>query len=232
MRTILQGIVGSTAYGLHTPASDIDRMGVFVVPTPEVVGLGRPRESVVTTKPDITQHEIKKFLRLVLNGNPSVNELLWLEDYEVVSYEWGAGLLALRQSFLSARRVRDAYLGYATQQFRDLERRDGTFGPDLRKRTEKHARHLRRLVDQGYDLYTTGTLLIRVQDPEAVHEFGRQVAAEVQREDPDQRFRTATAFMEEAKTRFDLATTVLPEHPDTDRVNRWLVQLRKAHWEI
>jgi hypothetical protein len=49
VKTILQGIVGSTAYGLATPTSDIDRMGVFVAPTKEIVGFHPPKGTIVTT---------------------------------------------------------------------------------------------------------------------------------------------------------------------------------------
>jgi predicted nucleotidyltransferase len=36
---ILSGIVGSTAYGLDTPESDVDRAGIFAVDTEELFGL-------------------------------------------------------------------------------------------------------------------------------------------------------------------------------------------------
>lgn len=232
MKTLLQGVVGSTAYGLHTPDSDVDRMAVFAAPTAEIVGLRPPKDSIVTNDPDVTRHEVFKFVRLVLNGNPSVTELLWLEKYDIIDLPWGSDLIGLRRSFLSARRVRDAYLGYATQQFKDLERRGGTFSPDLRNRTEKHARHMRRLVQQGFQLYSTGTLRVQVDNPEEFHEFGRQVAAEALLDHSQDQTRTARAFMDESRTRFDAVTTVLPDHPDTESVNRWLVQFRKAHWEI
>ena len=63
--------------------------------------------------------------------------------------------------------MRDAYLGYATQQFRKLiARGDESRSGDLRGRTAKRARHLMRLVDQGLELYTTGTVVIRLSDPE------------------------------------------------------------------
>lgn len=53
-------------------------------------------------------------------------ELVWLPDelYEVRT-PLGDELIGIRGSFLSAQRVRDAYLGYATQQFRKLESRAG-----------------------------------------------------------------------------------------------------------
>lgn len=223
MKTILQGIVGSTAYGLATPSSDVDRMGVFIAPTEQILSFHPPKDSVVTNKPDVTMHEIGKFVGLTLKCNPSVTELLWLPEYETAT-AWGADLVSLRKDMLSARLVKDAYLGYATQQFKKLlARGDGTFGPDLAKRTQKHARHLRRLVEQGYGLYTTGELRVKVSDPEAIHEFGRRVEAKPE---------SAIAFMARAEAGFAEAKTVLPERPDEAAVESWLLTVRKANWEI
>lgn len=225
MKTILQGIVGSTAYGLATPSSDVDRMGVYIAPTEQHLGFHPPTPTIVTTKPDVTTHEVGKFVSLTLKCNPSVTELLWLDSYETMTTSnWGADLIALRMHMLSAKLVKNAYLGYATQQFKKLlDRQDGTFGPDLAKRTQKHARHLHRLVEQGYELYTTGSLNVRVQDPEAIHEFGRRVEANPL---------TATTYMAKAEAMFADAKTVLPDHPDADRVESWLISLRKSNWEI
>lgn len=228
MKTIIQGIVGSTAYGLATESSDVDRMGVFIAPTPELLGFHPPKPSIVTNKPDVTMHEVGKFVSLTLRCNPSVTELLWLgselDSYEELDAPWGYDLIYLRKKMLSAHLVKNAYLGYATQQFKKLlDRQDGTFGPDLAKRTQKHARHLRRLVEQGYGLYTTGELRVKVSDPEAIHEFGRRVEAKPE---------SAIAFMARAEAGFAEAKTVLPDHPDEAQVEKWLIHLRKVHWEI
>lgn len=82
---LLSGVVGSTAYGLAGPDSDVDRLGIFAVPTLSLLGLTPPEESHVTSKPDTTLHEAGKAARLMLAGNPTVTELLWLPDdlYEV-----------------------------------------------------------------------------------------------------------------------------------------------------
>jgi hypothetical protein len=60
VHTVLTGVVGSTAYGLARPGSDVDRLGVFAVDTAELHGLRRPVESVVDAAPlpDRTLHEV------------------------------------------------------------------------------------------------------------------------------------------------------------------------------
>jgi uncharacterized protein len=77
---LLSGIVGSTAYGLARPGSDVDRLGLFAVPTEQLHGLRRPPESHVTHEPDSTLHEAAKWARLALRSNPTVLELAWLPD--------------------------------------------------------------------------------------------------------------------------------------------------------
>lgn len=115
---LLSGIVGSTAYGLAGPDSDVDRLGLYAAPTAHFHGLRPPTgraASVVTTSPDATFHEALKYVTLALTVNPTVTELLWLPDhlYETRT-ALGDELIGIRGCLLSAKRVRDAYLGYAT----------------------------------------------------------------------------------------------------------------------
>src|SRR5688572_26787180 len=72
---LLTGIVGSTAYGLAGPGSDIDRVGVYAAPTLAFHGLHPPVDkagSIISSKPDQALHEALKFARLCLSGNPTV----------------------------------------------------------------------------------------------------------------------------------------------------------------
>lgn len=219
---LLSGIVGSTAYGMAREGSDIDRLGMFAAPTEELHGLHRPKESYVTTAPDRTLHEAAKWCRLALGGNPTVLELVWLPDelYEVRT-PLGDELIDIRMSLLSAKRVRDAYLGYATQQFKRLtDRGEGSFSADTRKRTAKHARHLRRLCHQGFELYASGRLAIRVEDPESYHRFGEKVAADAS---------TALPLLREFEDAFTTTRSVLPDAPDEAPVEAWLRRVRRQH---
>lgn len=229
MNVLLKGVVGSTAYGLNHEGSDVDYMGVFAAPNVELFGLDKVEPSKVTKDPDTTMHEAKKFVTLCLNGNPSVSELLWLDTYTAMS-DAGMELVNIRHSFLSAKRVRDSYLGYAASQFGRLKSRgDGSFSADTRKRTEKHARHLIRLVEQGYHLYRSGELVVNLRssaseiDPEWVFSMGRKIASNPL---------WAEEYMRQAEARFDSAKAAVPEHPDRDAVEKWLIRVRRADWGL
>jgi predicted nucleotidyltransferase len=225
VKVILQGVVGSRAYNLATADSDEDRLGVYVEPATAFHGLHLPIDraaSKVTTNPDIALHEARKFAQLCLKCNPTVMELLWLpaDLYEERTYA-GRHLISLRGSFLSARRVRDAYFGYASDQLRRLCV-TGTFASKMRQRTEKHARHMLRLLDQGYRLYADGTLDVRLKDPERFLLFGEQVGQDNS---------VALAALRQYEEMFDAATSPLPDVPDIPVVESWLRDLRKAYPE-
>lgn len=224
MTVILQGIVGSTAYGLARAGSDVDRMGVFAAPSEFFWGLNPPvgkAATIVQHEPeDLTLHELGKFCALALQCNPTIFELLWLPDdlYEIRG-EDGYRLIALRDAFLSRQRVRDAYFGYATQQFERLSNRSRF--PDVPvNRIEKHARHLSRLLVQGFQLYSTGDMSVKVDQPEEYFKFGERVAGG----DLDHARQVIAGY----ERLFDRAESPLPEHPRTDAVEEFLRSTRKA----
>jgi hypothetical protein len=155
-----------------------------------------------------------------LSGNPTAIELLWLPaDLYEVRTPLGEELIGIRSAFLSAPRVRDAFLGYASQQLDRLvnKRRTGNW---LDRRAAKHARHMLRLIDQGLALYETGILPIRLANPERYLDFGAHVEA-----DPS----LAGPVLADARERFAAARTVLPEAPDEALVERWLLHVRAAN---
>ncbi|WP_042366905.1 nucleotidyltransferase domain-containing protein [Streptacidiphilus neutrinimicus] len=215
---LLEGVVGSTAYGLAHAGSDVDRLGLFAVPTEQLFGLHRPGESVVSTAPDRTLHEAAKWCRLALGANPTASELVWLpDDCYLVRTPLGEELMAVRRSFLSERAVRNAYLGYATQQFRKLVAKDGR-GDAPPARLAKHARHLLRLLEQGVHLHRSGELRVRVDDPERLRAHGERLA---------QRPAEAEARLVEAEAAFD-QPGALPSTPDERPVEAWLGRVRRA----
>ncbi|MEV6276368.1 nucleotidyltransferase domain-containing protein [Nocardia sp. NPDC051832] len=221
---LLEGVVGSIAYGLDTPASDVDYLGVYVEPTRTFLGLNPPTRDRGTRHgrdgADATYHEVGKAMGLILSCNPTVTEILWLDKYTVAT-DFGVELVSLRSNFLSAQRVRHSYFGYAMAQFRRMLQRRETQGLQD-TRLPKHARHTMRLLWQGYELYTTGVLPVRLPDPEPYFEFGRQLMTESGEA-------AAKALIAEYEQKFDTAKTVLPERPDEAPLEDFLQRLRRAN---
>lgn len=227
---LLTATVGSTAYGLATEQSDVDTLSVAVAPTEVFHGIFPPGERDLTyvgTDPDLTVHEVGKFVRLCLKANPSVTELLWMPD-DLYTYRrpLAEQLIALRDNFLSRGMVINAYFGYAWEQFNRLERK-GTFANLGAHKIEKHARHIMRLVIQGEQLYATGHMSVRVENPQRLHEFGKMVAS-------DQEFgiRYARQFIESSRARLEVVTSPLPEQPDTRPIEAWLHKARLLTYRV
>lgn len=227
--SLLSGVVGSTAHGLAGPDSDVDRLGIFAAPTEWFHGLDCPAgdlrwETHVTNNPDSTWHEVGKFCRLALACNPAVLELLWLPRhlYETTTPA-GEELIGMRGVFLSAGRVRGAYLEYAQQQFQRLMNRTGQPpSADTHHRTAKQARHLLRLCHQGYWLYRTGNLTVTVDDPQSLIDFGERVA--------DGDTNLALRNLGHHVLLFDQTRSPLPDQPNKPLVEAWLRRVRHTHY--
>jgi len=221
---LLSGIVGSTAYGLDHADSDVDRIGMFARPTSDLLRLSQPAESYVYKDPsDSTWHEARKYLSLALKANPTITELLWLPAYEATT-DLGERLIEIRSNLLSARTVRNAYLGYSTAQLRKLkDRGDGSFSADTRKRTQKHGRHLHRLCQQGTALHATGQLTIRLtpEQVRACRDFGERVAEDTE---------VGDRMITEAEEIFD-RPGVLPAEPDLAAAEAWLLRVRREFYD-
>lgn len=212
--TLLKGVVGSTAYGLNHAGSDLDYRGVYAVPTQHLLGLDAPEleKAVEFKNPDTQYYEALHYCRLALKSNPSILELLWLENYNVRT-KAGDELVKIRNAFPTARLVKAAYLGYAEQQFSRLLKDDR-----LEKRA-KNARHFLRLLRQGAGLYRTGQLVVRLPDAEEVRYFGNRIA--------NGDLEVASKAMQAAQITFS-ANSALPKSPDKEAINEWLLGVRNG----
>ena len=224
---LLLGVTGSTAYGLAHEGSDVDRQGVYCVPTETVLGLSfnANKASHVFTDPDDVQlHEIAKFVGLVLKGNPTVTELLFLADYEVLDDRMRP-LLEIRSRLLGQRTVRAAYTGYAIAQANRLANREAEgrkgFNSDLAKRTAKHGRHCFRLMLQAEQLLRTGEIVVDVSEHrDELFAIGELAERDVQ------------AFLErfeQRKAELDAIESSMAEEPDGEAAERFLVDFRRTN---
>lgn len=212
-KIVLEAVTGSIAYGLNHANSDVDKMGIFVAKTEKVAGLDwhskdESWSDAGPTGDDTSYHEIGKYLRLVLGSNPTLIELLFLEDYLVLD-EVGQGIVSLKDSILYETGVRSAYYGYAKSQ---LVRVDND-GPENFK--PKMARHTLRIARQGAELLTTGTATVRVPNPQEYFDL------------TEMRFE---AMIEELWRGVDSIRTVdsiLPEKPGREKVREFLEDVRR-----
>lgn len=132
--TFLLGYRGSHSHGLYVPPEDvnsiddIDLMGFAFGETKHYFGLeswgSRGTKDFWEGRLDLVYYEIKKAFALLLQGNPNIVSMLWLNpsDYLFIT-EAGKELVKHRNLF-SGKHVYDAFAGYASAQLQKMESRD------------------------------------------------------------------------------------------------------------
>ena len=214
-RVIFRCVIGSQAYGLAGDESDVDRRGVYLPPAELHWSLyGVPQQ----LERDATQEaywELQKFLVLALKANPNVLECLYTPLVEYAT-PLGKELVGMRSRFLS-RLVYQTYNGYVLSQFKKMQ-------ADLRNQGRvkwKHVMHLLRLLLSGIGVLRDGVVPVRVEehrDALLAVRRGELPWAEVE----TWRLRLHDEF----HAAFD--RTALPERPDYEAANAFLVNARRA----
>jgi hypothetical protein len=210
---IYRCVVGSTAYGLNQESSDVDRRGFYLPPADLHWGLGRIPEQLETEQEEC-YWEIEKFIRLGLKANPNILECLYSPIVETCSSLAGE-LIEMRHVFLS-KHVHRTYNSYVLSQFKKLEQ-------DLRNQNEvrwKHVMHLIRLLLSGATVLRDGCVPLRADSyRDRLLAIRRGEIPWEQVED----WRLALhRDLDDA-----LERTRLPDHPDYDRANDFLVRARR-----
>jgi hypothetical protein len=213
-RVIFRCVIGSQAYGLATTASDVDRRGIYL-PTANLhwslYGVPEQLENQDTQE---AYWELQKFLILALKANPNILECLYTPLIEKAT-PLAEELLGLKGIFLS-RLVYQTYNGYVMSQFKKMQ-------ADLRNHGQvkwKHVMHLIRLLLAGIEVLRHGYVPVRVE-----HHRDRLLAVrggELPWEVVEQ---WRLALHQEFNAAFE--TTKLPERPDYERANAFLIQARR-----
>ncbi|MEW4452166.1 nucleotidyltransferase domain-containing protein [Bremerella sp. JC817] len=214
-RVILQCIIGSQAYGLSDSESDIDRRGIYLPPADLHWSLYGVPEQLECEKTQEAYWELQKFIVLALKANPNVLECLYSPLVEKAT-PLAKQLLAQREMFLS-RLVYQTFNGYVLSQFKKMQ-------ADLRNQGQvkwKHVMHLIRLLICGTRVLNEGTVQVEVG------EHREQLLAIKRGEMP---WGETERWRRQLHVDFDtaLANTRLPERPDYERANSFLLQARRA----
>jgi uncharacterized protein len=208
-------IVGSKAYGLDNDESDTDRRGIYLAPPELQWSLAGAPEQLENEATQETYWELQKFLMMALKANPNVLECLYTPFIETKT-PLVDELLAMRSIFLS-RFIYQTYNGYVLSQFKKLE-------ADLRTRGEprwKHAMHLIRLLLSGITILREGFVMVRVDT------YREQLLSIKRAEMP---WTEVNAWRLSLHREFDKAftETALPERPDYEKADAFLIKARRS----
>lgn len=238
--TILLTQVGSTVHGVNVEGQDDrDELGICVEPADHVLGLSQFEQYEYRTQPvgarsgpgdlDLTVYGLRKWLRLALQGNPSVLVPLFVPITDVVFADsWGVELRR-RSDLVASRRAGYRFRGYMESQRLKLlnDRNVGVKRPELVARygfDTKFAYHMVRLGLQGVEYLNTGRFTLPMREPDRTWLRELRVGEHTQAEALER-----CADLGDQLTRL-LDTSPLPPTPDVDAVNAFLGELYPAYW--
>jgi hypothetical protein len=212
---IYRCVVGSQAYGLSHEGSDTDKRGIYLPPADLHWSLYGVPGQLENAAAEEVYWELQKFLVLALKANPNVLECLYSPLIETKT-ELAEDLLSHRDAFLS-KLVYQTYNGYVLSQFKRLEQ-------DLRSVGAikwKHAMHLIRLLLSGITVLREGFVPLSVK----AH---RDQLLSIRRGEVD--WESVNAWRLKLHEEFEdaYAETVLPETPDYQAVNDFLLRARRS----
>lgn len=213
----LLGLQGSRGHGFAVEAdADYDYRGIFISRNDEILSLDRPKETLEfgssgDNEAEFVLHEVEKFFRLSIQGNPSVISLLFLPKFNIKD-NVGDTIVANRELFLSEPAIRKAFGGYAMSQILYLKRnhkfRDG-------KKIAKHIKHCFRLFDEGQELLETGKITLPLKDAQKYLRI-----SEMNDEQAWQK------MFEERNAEFMSCKSILPKEVDRTLINGLLLKIR------
>jgi len=212
-RVIYRCVVGSRAYGLDGVESDTDRRGIYLPPAElhwSLYGVPEQLENEATQE---AYWELQKFIVLALKANPNVLECLYTPLVETRT-PLADELLEMRSVFLS-RLVYQTYNGYVMSQFKKMQ-------ADLRNQGQvkwKHVMHLLRLLLSGIMVLREGYVPVRV-------DRHREQLLSIKR--GEILWNEVEQWRLSLHREFDAALeqTKLPDRPDYERANAFLIKAR------
>lgn len=120
-RTIFLSKSGSHSYGTAVATSDMDLRGVAIPPPEYFLGFFHNFEQARWVNQDTVIYDIRKFIKLAMDCNPSILELLFTspEDW-ILIHPLMKTIIDQREKFLSTR-VKFTFSGYAVSQINKLK---------------------------------------------------------------------------------------------------------------
>lgn len=239
---ILTGYRGSHAHGTFVPSTDensiddIDLMSVVIPPKSYYFGLdtfgSRDTKEIKDGPWDIVAYELRKFVRLLMKGNPNVIGMLWLkqEDYFPAK---GPGELFLRanRDLFNSQNIYHSFLGYSRAQFYKMTHMafEGYMGDKRKKLVEKfgydckNAAHLIRLMRMCNEWLVSHEFEVHRKDAQQLIDIktGKWSLEEVKRE--------SAKLFEKGEKLFEQHKYSFPKEVDKNRVNDLLLEIFKYY---
>lgn len=177
--TIVLAFSGSTAYNLRIKTSDYDYRGCYLDEDWEkLLGIKSNDCSIEHKSPDFVMFNLIKFIRLALDGNTNVLEMLFVPyKYIIKTNSFGDYLIENSDLFINKKTLY-CLAGYCTCEYkRALGDTTGKLGEKRKEEinnvgySPKNASHCIRLLDRGIRLIQTGKYLVEYENSNPMREI-------------------------------------------------------------
>lgn len=240
--TILRCQVGSGVHGTSIAGTDDrDEMGICIEPPEYVIGLRRFEQYIYRTQPeghrshhgdlDLTIYSLRKWMRMALQGNPTVLLPLFVPEDEIVTVTPLGRQLREQRDMILSRQAGHRFAGYLHAQRLGLLSHEGK-GRDVTRPElieaygfdTKYAAHMVRLGVQGLELMKDGRISLPVAEPWLAWIRELRTGGHSMQDALD-----AAAELEERISAVT-GTSDLPERPDRGAADRWLIRAYQSAW--
>lgn len=253
--------IGSGVHGMAIEGQDdIDEMGVFVEPPETVLGHQTIEHYSYRTQPegvcsgpgdlDLIVYSLRKYVKLAASGNPTVLIPLFVKDSDVQYINEFGQELRENAHWFASKSAGAKFKGYLESQRRGLngERSGGTRNQgrkDIRARNgfdTKFAAHMIRLGVQGVEFLSTGRITLPIPGRDLKYLRDLKSGVFLHGEDPAsekgkkiwelKKAETLRKALElEAKIDQAMADSRLPDRPDYQKIDQWVIDVHRRHWK-
>lgn len=239
--SILTCYRGSIAHNMYVPDTDpgsidyVDLLRVFVPPIDNYFGLkefgSRGTKESFIGEYDIVTYEIRKFIRMLWQGNPNVLGSLWLKDSHYIKKTSAGELLIKNRDIFIGKHAYNSFVGCARSHLKKMQNRsyNGYMGTKRKKLVDKYgydvkdAAHVIRMLIMCIEFLQTGEMIVFRPDAQYFLDIKQgkwplknlnQVAGEL--------------F---ARAEYEYERSKLPKGPDVQKVNSLCVKIVQTAFE-
>jgi predicted nucleotidyltransferase len=146
-RMIFYALRGSRLYGTFIDTSDYDYHGVFMYRPIDWVSLTPPDDSMEDAKGDVVFYELRKYVGMALNANPTVIEMMWTPDDAIVYSTDVIREFFKHRSLFVTKKCFYSFSGYAFDQIEKARGKNKKVHSAKKLFSESGIKKLRQLIE-------------------------------------------------------------------------------------
>jgi hypothetical protein len=162
-RLIYRTIVGSQAYGTAIATSDMDYKGIYIQKNDDILCF-RYNEQIEVGK-DECYYEIRRFLQLAQSANPTILEMLFMDDKHITRNSPEFELLRQHKNVFLTKKCSQSFGGYAVAQIKKAKGLDKKMNWEQRRVERKTPLDFCYVYDNGKTIslakFLTANLIIQ-----------------------------------------------------------------------